>query len=99
MRFAIVDGLQREPAPKLPGICKCCGLPVVAKCGQHNLWHWAHRSRVHCDLWWEPETEWHRAWKNHFPEEWQEVVRFDPATGEKHIADVQTSAGLVIEFQ
>jgi competence protein CoiA len=99
MRFALVDGLKKEPAPRLAGICKSCDSPMVAKCGRHNLWHWAHKSRVHCDPWWEPETEWHRAWKNHFPEDWQEVVCFDSATGEKHIADVQTSAGLVIEFQ
>lgn len=99
MRFAEVDGLRREPAPKLAGICASCGSPAVAKCGQHNLWHWAHKSSMHCDPWWEPETEWHRAWKSHFPEDWQEVVRFDAATGEKHIADVQTDKGLVVEFQ
>lgn len=34
-----------------------------------------------------------------FPEEWREVVRFDPDTGEKHVADVLTERGLVIELQ
>jgi hypothetical protein len=53
---------------------------------------------MHCDPWWENETEWHRAWKSCFPEEQREIVRFD-LTGEKHIADVQTSTGKVIEFQ
>lgn len=51
-----------------------------------------------CDHWWENETQWHRDWKNCFPEEWQEVVHF-AADGEKHIADVKTPSGLVIEFQ
>jgi hypothetical protein len=72
---------------------------MIAKCGQHKLWHWAHKSRVHCDQWWEPETEWHRAWKNQFPDEWHEVVLFDSITNEKHIADVKTDKGLVLEFQ
>lgn len=63
------------------------------------LWHWAHKSREHCDRWWESETEWHRAWKNLFPVEWQEVVHTDDTSNEKHIADIKTPRGLVLEFQ
>lgn len=48
---------------------------------------------------WENETEWHRTWKNNFPNEWQEILLPDEKTGEKHIADVRTKHGLVIEFQ
>ena len=48
---------------------------------------------------WEPETEWHRAWKNNFPAECQEFIQHDGQSGEKHIADVRTPHGLVIEFQ
>ena len=44
------------------------------------------------------KTEWHRGWKNSFPAECQEVIRRD-STGERHIADVMTSLGLVVEFQ
>jgi hypothetical protein len=99
MRYALVDGLQAEPEPRLKGICKSCGSILISKCGKHKLWHWAHKSTVHCDQWWEPETEWHRAWKNLFPKDWQEVIHFDPFTDEKHIADVKTSHGQVIEFQ
>ena len=72
---------------------------MVPKCGQHVLWHWAHKSRKHCDKWWESETEWHRSWKNNFPIEWQEIIHSNPATDEKHIADVKTPKGLVLEFQ
>jgi hypothetical protein len=50
-----------------------------------------------CDSWWEPETEWHRSWKSNFLDEWQELVLRDKQTGEKHIADVCTDYGLVIE--
>src|SRR5690606_37103849 len=43
--------------------------------------------------------KWHRDWKNRFGVNVQEVVLFDEHTGEKHIADVKTEAGLVLEFQ
>lgn len=98
MKFALVDGQQQEAKPGLAGYCKFCESPCVAKCGEKNVWHWAHAKRVACDPWWENETEWHRAWKNNFPKEWQEVVHFSE-TGEKHIADVKTGKGLVVEFQ
>jgi len=62
------------------------------------VWHWAHRSNRQCDTWWENETEWHRAWKNQFPADWQEIVH-TTESGEKHVADVKTDQGHVIEFQ
>ncbi len=52
-----------------------------------------------CDTWAQKETDWHRAWKNNFPAECQEFVQHDEQSGEKHIADVRTPHGLVIEFQ
>lgn len=99
MKFALVDNKKVEAAKGLNGICQLCQEPVIPKCGQFRVNHWAHKSCTHCDKWWENETEWHRNWKNHFPEEWQEVVAFDEKTGEKHIADIKTNAGMVIEFQ
>ncbi len=71
---------------------------MVAKCGEVKVWHWAHKGGRLCDIWWENETEWHRAWKGQFPVNWQEVVH-EADTGEKHIADVKTDRGWVIEFQ
>ncbi len=38
-------------------------------------------------------------WKGYFPENNQEVVQFDSVTGEKHVADVKTDNGMVIELQ
>ncbi len=99
MHFAIVDNVEREAAPKLTGVCKCCGSEVIGKCGVHIAWHWAHSSRAECDPWWETETVWHRNWKNHFPLNCQEVIHYDPATKEKHIADIKTPHGIIIEFQ
>jgi hypothetical protein len=72
---------------------------MIAKCGEKIIHHWAHKGKWECDHWWEPETEWHRNWKGQFPKDWQEVVHQDPVTGERHIADVKTDFGWVIEFQ
>lgn len=99
MRFALVSDEKTDPQPKLHGQCPHCGEEVISKCGRVKVWHWAHKSREVCDPWWENETEWHRAWKDNFPREWQEISAIDPETGETHIADVKTSHGLVVEFQ
>jgi hypothetical protein len=100
MRFAIVNGqLYNEAQPKTRGLCRNCGAEVIAKCGQMVVWHWAHKSKVQCDQWWESETEWHRNWKSRFPVDWQEVILHSQITGERHIADVRTPYGLVVEFQ
>lgn len=99
MRFAIVNGMKVEATPKAKGICSNCRSELIARCGRVKVWHWAHKGFPPCDPWWEAETKWHRNWKSCFPKEWQEVSHVDPVTGEKHIADVKTPFGLVIEFQ
>lgn len=99
MRYAIVDGIKTEASPKAKGICTNCNAELIAKCGRFKVWHWAHKNKLECDPWWENETEWHRAWKDNFPVEWQEISHIDQETGEKHIADVKNQYGLVIEFQ
>lgn len=98
MKFALVNGQRQEAQPNLSGECPFCGSPMVAKCGEVRVWHWAHKGRLLCDPWWENETEWHRAWKDHFPADWQEIVHAT-GDGERHIADVKTADGWVIEFQ
>jgi hypothetical protein len=99
MKFALVDGVKSEALKGFKGFCQGCGSELIAKCGVHKINHWAHKNTRICDYWWEPETEWHRSWKNNFPVEWQEFIQFDNQTKEKHIADVRTENGLVIEFQ
>lgn len=99
MQFALVASKRVQAEPQLQGLCCCCSKPVVAKCGSQKIWHWAHKSKTNCDNWWEPETEWHRIWKNNYLSEWQETPLIDKKTGEKHIADICTSHNLVIEFQ
>jgi len=99
MKFSFVNGIRQEPTPKQKGACCVCGSPTIAKCGNRKVWHWAHVSTKHCDSWWENETEWHRLWKTYFPQKNQEVIHFDEETGEKHIADIKTDNGMVIEIQ
>lgn len=99
MRYALVNNERREAEPKIRGICPVCGQPVIAKCGEYKINHWAHVAHADCDKWWETETEWHRAWKNNFASEWQEQIMHDNKTGEKHVADILAPDGLVIEFQ
>lgn len=97
MQYALVNGLRKKAEPKLKGLCKHCNSEVIAKCGTKNIWHWAHEAMENCDPWYEPETQWHRDWKEHFGEECSEVTII--LNDEKHIADVKTNAGVVIEFQ
>lgn len=99
MRFAIVDNNKVEARTGLIASCPGCSQPVIPKCGDQRVHHWAHSRNKMCDSWWEPETEWHRRWKSKFPEEWQEDFLKDDKTGEKHIADIRTDKGFVIEFQ
>ena len=99
MKYAIVNNERVEAQKGMKGNCPVCNKPVIARCGEFKINHWAHTKSAHCDKWWEAETEWHRAWKDLFPKEWQEVIAYDEKTGEKHVADIKTDKGLVIEFQ
>lgn len=98
MHIALVNGVRTPPSSGLNGTCPVCEREMVAKCGDIRVHHWAHRGRRICDHWWEPETEWHRNWKNNFDIGWHENIRF-AEDGEKHIADIRTPHELVIEFQ
>jgi hypothetical protein len=98
MKFALVGEERQEAQPRLPGKCLVCDADMIAKCGHLRVWHWAHKGILTCDSWWESETPWHRDWKNKFPKSWQEAIHRSE-TGEKHIADVKTERGVVLEFQ
>jgi competence protein CoiA len=98
MQIALVNGERRKAAPELTGQCPGRAQTVNAKCGPRRIWHWAHLGKRTCDAWWEPETPWHSAWKGYFAEGFREVIDHD-RNGERHVADVKTSLGLVLEFQ
>lgn len=98
MQYALVDGERKEAIAGVAGECPTCGAAMVAKCGTRVVHHWAHRGRRNCDPWWENETEWHRAWKNRFPEACREISHIAP-DGEIHRADIRTPTGIYIEVQ
>lgn len=91
MLWANTASGKSQAWPGAKGTCPSCGAELVPKCGEITSWHWAHKARD-CDSWGEPESEWHLAWKQRFPSDWQERVMG------QHRADVLTPRG-VIEFQ
>lgn len=94
MQYALNKNKERiEPIPHIEATCPGCGEEVIAKCGSINVWHFAHQNGTDCDSWYEPESQWHREWKNNFPIENQEV------TIKPHRADIETRDGTVIELQ
>lgn len=92
MQYALVGGMRAEATPRARGVCPVCENEVLARCGEVNTWHWAHRSRIDCDVWSEGESLWHITWKRRFPRQWREV------TIGRHRADVASPRG-VIELQ
>jgi hypothetical protein len=86
------DGTKILATRGANGCCPVCKEPLVAKCGELVVHHWSHKARPDCDSWYEPETEWHRGWKQHWAPDQVEVV-IGP-----HRADVLVD-GTVIEFQ
>jgi competence protein CoiA len=92
MHFALVGSQRLEATPGAVGRCPLCHGQVVARCGQINSWHWAHRYLVDCDAWSEGEGSWHLEWKRRFPPQWREFVMG------RHRADLRVPQG-VVELQ
>lgn len=98
MKFAILENEKYEAEPYLSrGYCPICNQQVIAKCGDINIWHWAHKSNKDCDTWAEHESEWHQNWKGLFPKELQEVTIKKGSN--IHRADIRTKNQLIIELQ
>lgn len=90
------QGDKVKASPNTRALCVYCDAVMIAKCGEINRWHWAHEIYSRCDPWASGETEWHLEWKSLFPLNWVEIPIIKE---EKHIADVKTDKGVVIEFQ
>lgn len=93
MKWALQKEERIEPIPNQEASCPICLNPVISKCGSINIWHWSHKNLEDCDDWYEPESQWHKDWKNEFPKEQQEF------TMGKHRADIRTSNRVIIELQ
>jgi competence CoiA-like predicted nuclease len=74
MIWGMKDNQRIKASPKDKSYCELCNGELIAKCGEIKVWHWAHKSNIDCDEWYEPESEWHINWKNEFPKEWQERI-------------------------
>lgn len=102
MLYALVGGEKSLPEKRMHGICPLCGAEVIAKRGTVRTAHWAHANIEDCDTWSEGKTEWHIAWQEQFPKDWQEFSI--DKDGVKHRADVhippmQNGEESVLEFQ
>lgn len=94
MIWAEVNNNKISPNPlEKNAICPLCKSRVIGKCGDINIWHWAHKNKKDCDSWWEPESKWHKEWKEYFPIEQQEF------TIGRHRADIRTKNRWIIELQ
>ena len=104
-RYALLDGVKTDilDAPRgSHGICPSCGDELISRQGEMNTWHWAHKNGHVCDKWYEPKGAWHCWWQNQFDKAWQEVVivkKGDDGQEIKHVADICTDEGWIIEFQ
>lgn len=101
MLRALVNGIEVLAEPKQRGLCKFCSGEMTSVCSEngYKVNHWRHLAVTNCDPWSEGETQWHLNWKSQFPKHTNEIIMYDEITGEKHIADVLTDDGIVIEFQ
>lgn len=97
MEYAIYLDAKTYASPGLKGKCPHCFTEVISKCGSKKIWHWAHKSNRSCDSWFEPETQWHRNWKDQFGKEFSEI-RIQKGN-DYHIADVLNHQNIVFEFQ
>lgn len=88
------EGVRVGPTRRADCRCPLCLQPVRPKALSSEFVspHWAHLAKE-CDSWSEPESAWHRGWKEQFPEECREI------TVGPHRADVRLPSGLVVELQ
>ena len=99
-RYALVNGVRTDINDAQSGDlgeCEVCHGQLRARKGDVRVPHWAHVSREVCDAWHEIKGEWHVKWQDQFPADWRECLVVKEQ--ERHIADIKTEHGLVIEFQ
>ena len=87
------DKFRNLPTKGTVSECPQCDKTLIAKCGNRKVHHWAHKSLIDCDPWWEPMSEWHLNWQEKVAPEFREIKMAN------HRADVQLPNGRVVEFQ
>ena len=97
MQFATTVNGKKKATPRATGWCPGCSGDLVTKCGEINIWHWAHRPDASCDWDTGKMSEWHIEWQEYFDENKREVKV--ETNGKRRMADVITQDGTVLEFQ
>jgi len=98
MLLAVKDGTRVRPTRTGErGTCPVCEGEVVSRCGEINVWHWAHRVVTGCDPWIEQESAWHAEWKSLVPETWIEIII--EKDGKRRCADIRLPNGRVVKLQ
>jgi len=98
MLLAVMDGARKRPSKTGErATCPVCDGEVLSRCGEINVWHWAHRAVTSCDPWMEADSEWHAEWKSLVPQPWIEAVI--EKEGNRRCADIQLPNGAVIKLQ
>lgn len=92
-----------DAKPKESYFCPACGCTMIQKRGTINAHHFAHKAKKECDPWYTGKlSPWHIEMQNLFSLNCQEVIIWNAAHTEYHIADVALQNGsqkYVIEFQ
>lgn len=89
------NGGMSLPSKGVDAVCPCCGGEVISKIGDVIIPHWAHKSLIDCDTWYEPRTTWHIEWQKEFSPDMRHCEKIYAG----HRADVVTDAGVVVELQ
>ena len=91
-RINIIDAIIGEQY-----YCPCCKSLLVQKKGSFLIWHFAHKYLDNCISYYDNKGEWHRKMQELFPENNREI--FESFSSYRHIYDVLTESGIIIEFQ
>lgn len=90
--YGYSDNDKVRAKPQTTATCATCNSELTPKCGEINIWHWAHKTKEDCDDWRGEETLWHIKWKLLVKPENTEVVI------QNHRADIYTGK-IYIELQ
>ena len=97
MQFATTVNGKEKATPKAIGWCPGCSTELITKCGEINIWHWAHKAEEGCDWDTGKMSAWHIEWQEYFNADRREVKV--TTSGKRRMADVIAQDGTVLEFQ
>lgn len=89
--------------PELSYFCPACKGAMIQKRGNINAHHFAHKAGKECDPWYAGKlSPWHIKMQNQFDKSTREIVIWNQARTEYHVADIVLQANekkFVVEFQ